>query len=204
LFDIDAEMAEEFCYKLKRYKSQFEEVSDLLFSRASILARFEGVGVVSQVTAAHLGLVGPAARASGLERDVRIDHASGIWQFHHVPISLGATGDVYARALVRRQEALRSLEFLLKIIPSLPKGNIFVPLAAIRPNSLAIAMIEGWRGEIMHVGITDSQGRFSRYKIKDPSFHNWPGLALAVRNQDISDFPLCNKSFNLSYCGHDL
>jgi Ni,Fe-hydrogenase III large subunit len=65
-------------------------------------------------------------------------------------------------------------------------------------------MVEGWRGEICHVAITDDQGRFAAYKIVDPSFHNWTGLAMALRNQQISDFPLCNKSFNLSYCGHDL
>ena len=63
---------------------------------------------------------------------------------------------------------------------------------------------EGWRGEICHVALTDAGGRFARYKVVDPSFHNWTGLALALRDQQISDFPLCNKSFNLSYCGHDL
>ena len=67
-----------------------------------------------------------------------------------------------------------------------------------------MTLVEGWRGEICHVALTDAQGRFSRYKIVDPSFHNWTGLAMALRNQQISDFPLCNKSFNLSYCGHDL
>jgi Ni,Fe-hydrogenase III large subunit len=76
--------------------------------------------------------------------------------------------------------------------------------AAAAPDSLAVSLVEGWRGEICHIAVTDSQGCFSRYKIVDPSFHNWIGLAIAMRNQQISDFPLCNKSFNLSYCGHDL
>ncbi|MFA6378353.1 MAG: hydrogenase, partial [Candidatus Omnitrophota bacterium] len=131
-------------------------------------------------------------------------YSSGMWQFYHVPISLAVTGDVYARALVRRQEVLRSLEFLLKVLPSLPKGELLVSLGAMKPESLAVSLVEGWRGEIMHVGITDAQGILKRYKIKDPSFHNWFGLSLAMRNQEISDFPLCNKSFSLSYCGHDL
>jgi Ni,Fe-hydrogenase III large subunit len=65
-------------------------------------------------------------------------------------------------------------------------------------------MMEGWRGEIAHVAVTGGDGRFARYKIVDPSFHNWMGLAMALRGEQISDFPLCNKSFNLSYCGHDL
>ena len=69
---------------------------------------------------------------------------------------------------------------------------------------MAIALVEGWRGEVCHAALTDADGRFRRYKIVDPSFHNWTGLALALRGQAISDFPLCNKSFNLSYCGFDL
>jgi len=72
------------------------------------------------------------------------------------------------------------------------------------PNKIAVALTEGWRGEICHAAVTDSTGKFVRYKIADPSFHNWMGLAVAMRGQQISDFPLCNKSFNLSYCGHDL
>ena len=86
----------------------------------------------------------------------------------------------------------------------LPAGEIMAAPKTPAPNSLAVSLVEGWRGEICHVAITDSQGGFSRYKIVDPSFHNWMGLAIAMRNQQISDFPLCNKSFNLSYCGHDL
>ncbi|NTV28690.1 MAG: hydrogenase [Candidatus Omnitrophica bacterium] len=204
LFDIDESMAEDLCRKLKHYKKEFDQVSDLLFTRPSVLARFEDVGTLSRKTAQKIGLVGPAGRASQLELDVRINYPSGMWQFHHVPISLGATGDVFARAFVRRQEVLRSLEFLLKILPTLPKGNLMTPLANFMPDTFAVSMVEGWRGEIMHVGITNSEGGFARYKIKDPSFHNWFGLVLAVRNEEISDFPLCNKSFNLSYCGHDL
>ncbi|MBF0522175.1 MAG: NADH-quinone oxidoreductase subunit C [Candidatus Omnitrophica bacterium] len=204
LFDVDSQMAEEFCRKLKGYKKEFEDVSNLLFTKPSVLARFEGVGAISMENAKKIGLVGPAGRACRLERDVRIDYSSGFWQFSHIPISLAATGDVFGRALVRRQEVVRSLEFLLRILSSLPQGGIFVKPPALKPDSLALSLVEGWRGEIMHVGITDENGGFARYKIKDPSFHNWFGLSLAMRGQEISDFPLCNKSFNLSYCGHDL
>jgi Ni,Fe-hydrogenase III large subunit len=74
----------------------------------------------------------------------------------------------------------------------------------LKPGSLGISMTEGWRGEICHSAITDKTGKIIHYKVKDPSMHNWMALALAVRNQEISDFPVCNKSFNLSYCGYDL
>jgi Ni,Fe-hydrogenase III large subunit len=204
VFDMDAAMVRECCQKLEVFRREFESVSSLLFSRPSVLARFEDIGVISAADAALLGLVGPAARACGIEHDVRIEYASGMWQFYHVPVSLAATGDVYGRAFVRRQEVMRSLEFLLKVLSALPKGDIMTGCGPMRPDALALAMVEGWRGEIMHAGITDGHGGFVRYKVKDPSFHNWPGLATAMRGGQVSDFPLVNKSFNLSYCGHDL
>jgi Ni,Fe-hydrogenase III large subunit len=89
-------------------------------------------------------------------------------------------------------------------LSTLPEGETAAPLPALPPHRMAVGIVEGWRGEICHVALTDAQGRFAAYKIVDPSFHNWFGLALALRGQQISDFPLCNKSFNLSYCGHDL
>jgi Ni,Fe-hydrogenase III large subunit len=79
-----------------------------------------------------------------------------------------------------------------------------VPAGGALPNELAVAMVEGWRGEIVHVVITDHEGRVRRHKVTDPSFRNWPALAAAMPGNEISDFPLCNKSFNLSYAGHDL
>ena len=85
----------------------------------------------------------------------------------------------------------------------MPAGDEQTPLGVVRANQFAISLVEGWRGELCHVALTDAAGRFARYKVVDPSFHNWPALAYALRNQQISDFPLCNKSFNLSYCGHD-
>ena len=72
------------------------------------------------------------------------------------------------------------------------------------PDSMVVSIVEGWRGEVVHIAMTDLHSKLSKYKIKDPSFNNWYGLGLAVRNNGISDFPLCNKSFNLSYCGNDL
>jgi Ni,Fe-hydrogenase III large subunit len=77
-------------------------------------------------------------------------------------------------------------------------------LGTSEPDSFALSLVEGWRGEICHCAITGAKGDLILYKVKDPSFHNWLALALAVRNNEISDFPICNKSFNLSYCGHDL
>jgi Ni,Fe-hydrogenase III large subunit len=99
----------------------------------------------------------------------------------------------------------RSFAFIHELLDTLPAGSVAID-GHPRPaaGQLAVALVEGWRGEICHVALTDDDGRFLRYKVVDPSFHNWFGLALALRGEQISDFPLCNKSFNLSYCGHDL
>ncbi len=86
----------------------------------------------------------------------------------------------------------------------MPQGPIRSAVESLAPAHMVVSLTEGWRGEIAHVAITDARGRFARYKVVDPSFRNWMGLAIAMREQQVSDFPLCNKSFNLSYCGHDL
>jgi Ni,Fe-hydrogenase III large subunit len=177
---------------------------ELLFDAPSVMERFEGTGVVSREIAEALGLTGPSARASGLDRDARRDHPSGIYRFHHVPVALADSGDVFARAYVRWLEIQRSAAFVRERLEALPGGSVRLEVGALEPSRLAATLVEGWRGEICHVALTDEAGRFARYKIVDPSFHNWSALGWAMRGAQISDFPLCNKSFNLSYCGHDL
>ena len=203
-FDLDPKMNDDFRGRLSVAKKELKELTDLFFSKPSVLARLEGVGIVSEQTAKELGLVGPAARACGLSRDVRTDHASGIYRFRHLPVSLASMGDVFARAQIRWLEAQRSLDFLLELLDQVPKGELCTNVPSLKSDQMALAMVEGWRGEIAHVAMTDTQSKIIRYKIKDPSFHNWGGLAMAARGAQISDFPLCNKSFNLSYAGHDL
>jgi Ni,Fe-hydrogenase III large subunit len=175
-----------------------------LWDAASVRTRFEHTGHLHPKQAAEVGLVGPAARACGLLRDVRFDHPSGWFRFAQVPVSVWPDGDVFARARVRWLEIQRSGEFLREQLASAPDGETLSSLPALAPNTLAVALVEGWRGEVCHVALTGPDGRLRRYKITDPSFHNWTGLALALRGQAISDFPVCNKSFNLSYCGFDL
>ena len=167
-------------------------------------ARFEDTGALSREKCLDLGLVGPPARACGVECDVRQDFPAGIYRFAQVPVSTWTTGDVFARAYVRWLEIQRSVAFLREQLQALPDGPVRTAADGLKTDHLAVTLVEGWRGEICHVALTDAEGKFARYKIVDPSFHNWTGLAMALRNQQISDFPLCNKSFNLSYCGHDL
>jgi Ni,Fe-hydrogenase III large subunit len=128
-----------------------------------------------------------------------------MFRFVHVPTATWHTTDVFARAYVRWLEIEHSIDFIDDQLANLPPGPSRAPrLGPLAADHVAVSLVEGWRGEICHVAMSGADGRFARYKVVDPSFHNWTGLAMALRNQQISDFPLCNKSFNLSYCGYDL
>ena len=203
-FDATPAAVDDLCRRLDQAQRDCTVAINLLWDSPSVMARFEDVGILPRQVAEQLGIVGPAARACGLLRDVRADHPTGLFRFSQIPASSADSGDVFARAFVRWLEMQRSLTFLKDQLEALPAGAIHAPLGALQPDQLALALVEGWRGELCHVALTDPAGRFARYKVVDPSFHNWPALAYAVRHGQISDFPLCNKSFNLSYCGHDL
>jgi Ni,Fe-hydrogenase III large subunit len=202
--DLESDRAAHLRESLGLVLDEAAEASDWLWESNSTRTRFEGVGVVSTEQAIELGLVGPAARASGVVRDVRSDHPIGWYRHDRLPPAVWTTGDVFARARVRALERRHSGAFLLEMLESVPEGPITTTLSSLQPGALAVALVEGWRGEICHVAVTDAAGRLTRYKIIDPSFHNWPALERCMRGQAVSDFPVCNKSFNLSYCGFDL
>lgn len=202
--DLEAARAELLLKRLEPALAEVERAAVWLWDAASVLARFENTGALFARQAADIGLVGPPARACGLVRDVRFDHPAGWHRFAQTPVAVWPSGDVFARARIRWLEIQRSGEFLREQLAAPPDGPIAEVPPSAAADTLAVALVEGWRGEVCHAALTDAAGRFRRYKIVDPSFHNWTGLALAMRNQAISDFPLCNKSFNLSYCGFDL
>jgi Ni,Fe-hydrogenase III large subunit len=203
-FDLTQQTAEELKRRLMATYRDVQNAVDLLWSTPSAMARLEDTGRLSTADAVALGWVGPTARACDVVRDVRYDFAFDAYQVHLIPPATWPTGDVHARAKVRWLEIQRSMEFFFQQLHELPAGRIESTLAAPAAERIGVALVEGWRGEICHAAITDGCGRFLVYKVVDPSFHNWFALALALRGQQISDFPLCNKSFNLSYCGHDL
>lgn len=189
---------------LQAARRDYSGAVDLLWNSPSVMARFEKTGVVRNEDALALGLVGPAARACGIVRDVRHDHPFGSYRTSQPVVCVEAEGDVLARARVRWRESLAAIDFITARLETLTDGDTIIPCGLPHPERMSVALVEGWRGEICHVAITDSRGAFLHYKVKDPSFHNWSGLTMALRNGQISDFPLCNKSFNLSYCGFDL
>ena len=188
-------------------RRRYNEVREDILDDRTLLARFEQCGLVPKSEMIRIGGVGQAARASGLLRDLRATHPWGYYaEIKHEAI-LKHDGDVMSRLGTRMDEVLQSADYIERALAEYtPDGNIPAPdyEAELAPEALSFSLVEGWRGEICHVALTDNQGNIAKYKIKDPSVHNWLGLAIAVRSEGISDFPINNKSFNLSYCGHDL
>ena len=203
-YDVESERVVQLLDRLRSALTDTERAVAWFWDAASVRARFENVGVVFPAQASEIGLVGPAARACGLVRDVRYDHPAGWHRFAQAPVAVWPGGDVFARARVRSLEIQRSGDYLGEQLVTPAEGELHSELPSPMPDTFAVALVEGWRGEVCHAALTDAAGRFRRYKIVDPSFHNWTGLALALRGTAISDFPICNKSFNLSYCGFDL
>ncbi|HOF19104.1 MAG TPA: hydrogenase [Phycisphaerae bacterium] len=203
-WDVDDGLAGKLLAGLDEFDRDATGAVELMFNTPSVLARFENTGSVAKSLAREIGLTGPAARASGLTCDVRQEFPYGLYRFAQMPVCTWTTGDCFARAYVRWMEVRQSLKFLREQLQALPGGATREIPKPLRPGLLVVTLAEGWRGEICHLAATDENGRFAFYKIVDPSFRNWFGLACALREQQISDFPLCNKSFNLSYCGHDL
>ena len=188
-------------------RRRYNEVKEDIESSPTILARFEQCGLVPKAEMLRIGGVGMASRASGARRDIRASHpyAAYLKPIEHQIVNMH-DGDVMSRLMVRCNEVLQSADYIEQLLANYTPSSLPKPdyTTALQGEMLSIGLIEGWRGEICHVAITDKEGAISTYKIKDPSLHNWLGLAIAVRSEGISDFPINNKSFNLSYCGHDL
>ena len=177
---------------------------ELMWKSSSLRARFENTAILTRQAAEDLGAVGPAARASGVDRDGRRDFPAPLFAERRPRVAVHEAGDVLARAMQRWREIENSLAFLDEVLADPGDGPSRLPAGNLMPDALVLSLVEGWRGEILHLAATNASGRFAQYRIVDPSFRNWFALAIAMRNQAILDFPLCNKSFNLSYCGHDL
>ena len=184
---------------------RYRDITDNIFTAPSLLIRFDGIGTVTRHQALSIGAVGMAARMAGITRDIRASHPTGHYAGLNYAPEILKSGDILARAMLRNLEVRKSIGMVTDWATSLLTDNRQpITEKPLHPSCFALSVVEGWRGEIAHAVITGPAGELVHYKIKDPSFHNWMALALAARNQEISDFPVCNKSFNLSYCGHDL
>lgn len=209
-YDLSEEAIKKALVTLDKVGKDVDRMTNTMLKNSTVMSRLEKTGTVSMEKAQDIGLVGMAAKASGVELDTRFDFPDK-WMseldIKRKPFK--GAGDVNSRFKLRYKEVKESLSMIKKIFNKL-KDYKDEPIIADGVNNnyasdaVVVSLAEGWRGEIVHIVMTDINRKISRYKIKDPSFNNWYGLALAVRNNGVSDFPLCNKSFNLSYSGNDL
>ncbi len=207
-FPFTEELKTKLLDVLTNYEKQFIEIADLTYHLPSIQNRFDAVGTVTQKQAQLIGAVGLSARMCGIKKDIRFSHPNNAYQQYPYETITLEKGDVFSRFLLKRQEIQQSISWIRKLMENYtfnasetekPDYNF-----NLKPDSFALSLNEAWRGEVCHCAVTDENGALKHYKVKDPSVHNWKALELSLRNVEISDFPINNKSYNLSYCGHDL
>jgi Ni,Fe-hydrogenase III large subunit/Ni,Fe-hydrogenase III component G len=187
-----------------RAAADFQEVVEICLGNTLLIDRLDGTGILGRDAAAEHGVLGVVARASGLDADVRRDHPFAAYDELTFEVPVHSSGDVKARALVRVEEVRQSAALVQQVCRRLPVGPAMAEIGRIEPFQPAFGMVEGWRGRIVHWLVAGDDGKLRRVKIVDPSFLNWPALAVALADTIVPDFPLCNKSFNLSYAGNDL
>ncbi len=188
---------------LKTFESEFSDLMQIIESSDSTRDRLERTGILRPEKAKDLGIVGVAGRASGIDQDVRRDHPYAAYDTVSLPVPVYQEGDVFRRVQVRVDEVGQSLALIREVESGLEPGPHRVPLPSLPPDRCALSAVEGWRGEILHWIRTGPENRLERCKIKDPSLNNWPALVEAVQGNIVPDFPVINKSFNLSYSGTD-
>lgn len=204
--DLSPTRREAFATQLAELSHRLDDYLPLVLDNPSVVDRMEGTGRLAPQLARDFGLVGPAARASGSDYDARTAFAHGQYPGAAPAPARRDSGDVLARTQVRVDEIHTSLQVLAGVLESLPDGDLGIDCDALSPapDAVGVGVVEAWRGELIHWVTTDAAGGVSRYALKDPSLSNWTGLAIAVRGNLVADFPVCNKSFNLSYSGNDL
>ena len=184
--------------------ADFNEIVDISLKNTILTDRLEGAGCLTRQTAVDHGALGYIARASGVDIDARRDHPFAAYDELEFNVPVYKSGDVYARTMMRVDEAAQSVALIRQASKRLAPGPLATPLGQLPAFEPAFGIVEGWRGTIIHWIMTDDRGKLYRVKIKDPSFVNWPALSFALLKNIVPDFPLCNKSFGLSYSGNDL
>lgn len=201
--DLKREEIEFILKEIKEIKDDFEETIKILFQINSLIDRIEFTGVITREVAEVLGAVGPIARASGMDRDLRRDHPYAAYSHLSFLVPVLEEGDVESRMKVKIQEVYESSKLICEALTTMPPGPVRGEVKEMRPSQNAFGYVESPRGECFHWIATDREGKISRWKIHSPSFVNWPLIQYAVLENIVPDFPLINKSLNLSYSGND-
>lgn len=184
-------------------RPEYESLVNLIQESSSTIDRLETTGILTPEIARDLGVVGIAGRASGIDHDLRRDFPHASYDGVKFTVPLFHEGDVLRRLLVRAEEVRQSLLIIEQVIAKMPEGPLRVNVPPPQAGAVALGYTEGWRGEILHWIRATGDGRIARCKIKDPSLQNWPALSEAILGNIVPDFPVINKSFNLSYSGTD-
>ena len=202
--DLDASQLERLHRQCSELAAEVMTLRTIYEEHPGLQDRFVSTGVVSPDLATRLGLRGLAGRASGQVRDLRVDLLCVPYDQLDVRIASDRRGDVAARAAVRFDELFESLRLIDAIVQRVPAGAVAGSLpAAAQDGALGVGWVEGWRGDVMVALEADTHGLLRRCHCHDPSWQNWPVLEHAVIGNIVPDFPLINKSFNLSYSGVD-
>ena len=204
--EIAPEMARRMDRELDELRKDFSEVMAVAEESHSLLNRLKNTGILPSSAARDHGVVGVAGRAVGFTADARVDYPYAAYDKFPPEIATEESGDVYARFSVRVREVYSSLDLIKKALLEMPgSGDVHLPRGDhFKKNSYAVGIVEGWRGDIVCLIATDAQGSISRVAVRDPSVLNWTALSYAAVGNIVPDFPLINKSFNLSYSGNDL
>lgn len=202
--DFSAEQIEGARAAVARVIADFGEVVTIALNNEMVLDRLRGAGRLTTATAREMQASGLAARASGIDADARRDHPFAAYANVELRVPVYSEGDVWARLMVRVDEARESARLIALALDELPEGNLAAPFPRLSDGACGLGVVEGWRGPIWHWVAAGEANQLARVKIKDPSFANWPVLNYAILKNIVPDFPLVNKSFNLSYAGNDL
>ena len=202
--DMAAEFIEVVADQCERTEDAVRVMQRIYEEQSGLQDRLAGAGKLPANVAAHFSVCGPAARASGLGIDVRVDHPYTPYHEVQPQMVCDNRGDVAARVAVRFNEVYESLRLIGAFLDGLPDGGVVAPVETGQSPSCGVGWVEGWRGDVFVAIETGENGTISRSHCHDPSWQNWPALEHAIIGNIVPDFPLINKSFNLNYAGHDL
>jgi Ni,Fe-hydrogenase III large subunit len=202
-FDFDAGQLRALVALVDELEGGLKDLVELIRGNSGTRDRLETTGVLTPEVARDLGIVGVAGRASGVDHDLRRDFPHDFYDQTEFAVPVFTEGDVQRRMVVRREELFQSFRIIRQVVDKMPGGLIHTALGDVPPDRVALGYVEGFRGEILHWVHTAPGNRLARCKVKDPSLQNWPALSEAILGNIIPDFPVVNKSFNLSYSGTD-
>jgi Ni,Fe-hydrogenase III large subunit len=205
---VAPEAARSLGAELEALRRDFSEVMAIAEESHSLQNRLRNTGILSPRIAREHGVIGVAGKAVGHAADARVDYPYAAYGLYPLEIALEEGGDVHARFQVRVKEVYSSIDLIKRSLTDLSGGGAFsAPSPSVgqfRKNAYVVSIVEGWRGDIVYLLSTDSNGDISRVAVRDPSFLNWTALSYAAAGNMVPDFPLINKSFSLSYSGNDL